>query len=144
MEGPKEVIVVDASIIAKWFVEEEYSENALRLREDYRSRKIDVWSTQLMPFEVLNALRYNRAFSIGDLKKAAKALNNYRIALHPILNELTELCITNAMKYGITIYDSSYVSLSVLLNKQFYTADRRLTEKAREIDLVHHIVQYSK
>jgi predicted nucleic acid-binding protein len=31
-----EKIVVDASVAVKWFVEEEYSKEALRIRDSYR------------------------------------------------------------------------------------------------------------
>ncbi len=45
----QKVIVADASVIVKWFVE-----------GDYTMGRIDIWSTQLIPFEVLNVLRYNQ------------------------------------------------------------------------------------
>ncbi|MHB8702277.1 MAG: hypothetical protein ACYC7D_14840 [Nitrososphaerales archaeon] len=57
---PQKVIVADASVIVKWFVDEDYTKNAVKMKKDYMPGTVDTWSTQLMPFEVLNALRYNR------------------------------------------------------------------------------------
>ncbi|MEQ9715814.1 MAG: hypothetical protein ABGF52_09810 [Candidatus Asgardarchaeum sp.] len=35
-------VVLDASVIVKWFVKEIYSDIALKLREDYLKGKIDI------------------------------------------------------------------------------------------------------
>ncbi len=144
VERAKEVIIVDASVVAKWFVEEEDTEEALKLREDYRGGRIDLWSTELMPFEVLNALRYNPQIGTRELKSAVKALSGYRIALYPILDELGEHCIANALAYGVSVYDSSYISLSIIFNKTLYTADDRLILKAKEVDTLRHIKYYGR
>ncbi|MGQ9468575.1 MAG: type II toxin-antitoxin system VapC family toxin [Nitrososphaerales archaeon] len=143
MERPKEIVIIDASVVAKWFVEEEYSAQALSIREDYRKGRLDLASTQLLPFEVLNALRYNPEFGVDDLKIVARSLEKSRIVLYPLLNELAELSIENATKYGLTIYDSSYLSLGELLGRKVYTADKRLREKARKSTSIQHLSEYS-
>lgn len=59
VERPEKIAVVDASVAVRWFVEEEFTRQALAMADDYQARKVDLRSTQLLPFEVLNALRYN-------------------------------------------------------------------------------------
>jgi len=142
MEKSKKIIVVDASVVAKWFVEEKHTSIALKLREDYKNSVIDIWSTQLMPFEVLNALRYNKELSQKEIETAANALSHYKIALYPLLNELIEPCVHIALKYGVTIYDASYVALGQFLNKPLYTADEKLLAKISKDETVHHIRNY--
>ena len=56
-------VVVDASIIVKWFVEEEGSDKSLKLRDRYIEGEIRIIAPELMIFETLNALYYNRLFS---------------------------------------------------------------------------------
>ena len=97
MERGKEIVVLDASVVVKWFVDEEHTEAALTARDDYREGRIDIWSTQLLPFEVLNALRYNPGFGLDELKSAARALERYRLALHPVLGEMAEVSATAAV-----------------------------------------------
>lgn len=142
MERAKEVVVVDASVVVKWFVDDAHTEHALRIRADYRKGNIDLWSTQLMPFEVLNALRYNPEFGTQELIRAATALCAYSIALYPILDELKERCVTNALRYGITIYDAAYLALSELLHKKFYTADEKLLMKTEDAETIRNITEY--
>ncbi|MBS7617530.1 type II toxin-antitoxin system VapC family toxin [Candidatus Bathyarchaeota archaeon] len=139
-----EEIVVDASVVVKWFVEEEYSTEALKLRNDYVVRLIDVVAPALLPFEVLNALRYNPEFGEKDLKEVAEALMKYDLWLFPILGKLAERTIENALKYGITIYDSSYISLAEVEDKPLYTADEKLLMKLKGNFYAHHITEYKR
>lgn len=142
METVEEVAVVDASVVTKWFVEEEYSDEALDLRRDYVHRRVDLAVPQLLPFEVMNSLRYNPVFGEEDLKKSAKALEDYRLWLFPLSEELSEKTVENALKYGITIYDASYVSLGELEGRRVYTADEKLLAKVRSTSWVVHISEY--
>ncbi|MBS7611530.1 type II toxin-antitoxin system VapC family toxin [Candidatus Bathyarchaeota archaeon] len=139
-----EEIVVDASVVVKWFVEEEYSTEALKLRNDYVVRLIDVVAPALLPFEVLNALRYNPEFGEKDLKEVAEALMKYDLWLFPILGKLAERTIENALKYDITIYDSSYISLAEVEDKPLYTADEKLLMKLKGNFYAHHITEYKR
>lgn len=142
MERIQEVAVVDASVVTKWFVEEEYSDEALELRSDYIHRRVDLASPQLLLFEVVNSLRYNPEFGEEDLKKSAKALEEYTLWLFPLSGKLSEKTVDNALKYGITIYDSSYISLGELEGRRVYTADEKLLTKVRNTNWVLHISEY--
>ena len=62
--------VVDASVVAKWFLEEEFSDDARRLRDDYSSDLIEVEAPATLPFEVLNAFRDAGVFSVDELRRA--------------------------------------------------------------------------
>ena len=122
-------IVADASVIVKWFVEEDDSRMALQIQESYIHEKIDIACPQLLRYEVLNALRYNPEFGEEQVRKASLALEKYQLWQHPIEEELATLCISNAFAHGISLYDSSYVSLAEYLNIPLYTADQKLLDK---------------
>jgi predicted nucleic acid-binding protein len=126
--GPEKV-VVDASVAFKWFVEEPGSVEARRLAEDYGRRLVDMASVELLPFEVLNALRYSPDTGLEDLRAAARALSKLSLDLHPLVGDLGERCVENALKFGISVYDSSYLSLGELLDAPVYTADTRLMDR---------------
>ena len=144
MERAEEVVVVDASVILKWFVDEEYSDKALDLRDDYVSRMVDIASPELLPFEVLNALRYNPEFGEKDMKECAVAIERYGLWLFPLLGELAEKSIENALKYGISIYDACYVSLGELKTVIVYTADEKLLKKVKDTPWLRHISDYGR
>ncbi len=54
--------VVDASVVVKWFVREEYTGEPLRLRDAYVDGLVDLLAPYLLPMEVLNALKYSGRF----------------------------------------------------------------------------------
>lgn len=70
-------IVVDTSVVVKWFVEEEYSREARLLRDAYANGLIDIVAPSLLPYEVLNALKYSGAFGEEELKEIAKTLEDF-------------------------------------------------------------------
>ncbi|HKZ62079.1 MAG TPA: type II toxin-antitoxin system VapC family toxin [Nitrososphaera sp.] len=125
------VVVADASVIVKWFVDEEYTKKALELRQGYIDGKVDIACPSLLPYEVLNALRYNPEFGEEQARIASDALEKYQLRLYPILGEMASLCIKNSFAHGISLYDSSYVSLAEYLGVPLYTADEKILVRAR-------------
>ncbi len=49
-------VVVDASVVARWYAEEEWSDIALNVREDYGRGLIDLIVPYLLIYEVSNSL----------------------------------------------------------------------------------------
>lgn len=133
----EEVVVADASVVVKWFVEEEHSSDALRLRDDYADRIVDIASPDLMPYEVLNALRYNPAFGESQLVEAARALEKFSLWLLPLEGDLAQRCVENSLRHGVSIYDSAYLSLGIVKDIPVYTADQRLIDKVKHRSLRH-------
>ena len=62
-------VVVDASVVVKWFIEEEFSREARLLRDAYADGLVDIVTPSLLPYEVLNALKYSGAFGFASLYK---------------------------------------------------------------------------
>jgi len=133
--------VVDASVAFKWFVEEQNSGVARRMADDYGGGRVDIASVELLPFEVLNALRYAPDSGREDLRTAALALDKLGLDLRPLRGDLSERCVENALRYGITVYDSAYLSLGELEDMRVYTADVRLIKKVGG-GVLKHISDY--
>ena len=55
-------LVLDASVIVKWFNREEDTEKALELKEQYENGSIDLAEPELLAYELGNSLRYNPQF----------------------------------------------------------------------------------
>ncbi len=79
--GEKNVLVVDASVVVKWFVLEEYSDEAGLLKRAYVEGLVDLASPSLLLYEVLNALKYSAAFGEDELKRIARVLEDYQFTL---------------------------------------------------------------
>jgi predicted nucleic acid-binding protein len=136
------VIAVDASVVVKWFSEEENTADALRIRDDYVARLVDVASVELLHYEVLNALRYAPDVGIEELKIIASSLEGYQIRLFGLLGDLSVRCIDNALRCGISIYDSAYLALGELENIPVHTADEKLLKKVGG-ETLRHVSNYN-
>ena len=122
-------IVVDASVVVKWFVEEEYSREARLLRDAYVNGLIDLIAPSLLPYEVLNALKYSGAYGEDELKEIAQTLDDFQFTLFNLEGDLARKAIEIAMRKGVTIHDASYIALAQILNTEMYTADEKLHRK---------------
>jgi len=134
-------VVTDASVIVKWFVEEEYSREARLLREAYAAGTVDIAVPSLLPFEVLNTLKYSGGFGEEELKEVSTVLDDFQFTTYELTEELARNSIEIAMRKGVTIYDASYVALAKLLKTTAYTADTKLIRKINNPTLVKHIME---
>jgi len=125
-------VVVDASIIVKWFVEEESSEASQIIRDKYIKGEIEIIAPQLIIFETLNALRYKELFTEPEIKEISEALDSYSLNLYPLRGEYAVKTVEVAFANNVTIYVSSYISLALLENTHLYTADQKLIESLGE------------
>ncbi len=50
-------VIVDASVAVKWVIPEDYSDDAVRLRNDFLDGKIEVHAPEIIPIRVASALR---------------------------------------------------------------------------------------
>ena len=140
MEGGK--IVVDASVVVKWFIEEKYSKEALMIRDSFIEGLVDIVVPSLLYFEVLNALKYSGAFGEDELKKVARILEDYQFTLYELEGAYAEKAVEIAMRKGITIYDASYVALALIEGVDLYTADEKLLTKTEDLKITKHLKNF--
>jgi len=136
-------IVVDTSTVVKWYIPEQYHEQARSLRDDFLNGKHDLCAPALMPFEAVNALNYSGHYDGKRLHEAANSLANYGIELVPFgsVGPIAEVTDT----VDVTAYDAAYVALAVERDATAYTADGNLLQEldgSEYADTVAHIRTY--
>jgi len=136
-------IVVDASVVVRWFVEERYSKEALIIRDSFIEGLVDIIAPSLLYFEVLNALKYSGAFGEDELKKVARILEDYQFTIYELNGAYAEKAVEIAMRKGITIYDASYVALALIEEAELYTADEKLLTKTRDLGVTKHLRNFN-
>ncbi len=127
----EEEVVVDASVAIKWFSEEEGSDRALALRDGHIDGRRVLIAPDLLAYEVANALRFKPGFTAPATAKALDDLFGLQIDFMVPSNELVRRSSELAFEYGITAYDSSYLSLGEILGVEVITADNQFYERAR-------------
>ena len=126
-------IIIDASIVVKWFIEENDSDKARLLRDKFIEGEIELYVPTLLYFEVLNALKYSQLYSQlfkpSELDEAGESLENYGFKAITIKNDLRKHMIKIAVDHELSIYAASYLGLSIGLDKPFCTADEKIIKK---------------
>jgi len=131
------LLVVDASVAAKWFVEEENSESALSvLSEGNQLHAPDFFLLEMD--SIFWKWMRRGAITLTEAESLRETLRRYPVTLHP-LTPLIEPAFAIATRTGSTVYDSIYVALAALLEGKMVTADRKLNNSLGNSPFADHI-----
>ncbi len=125
----KQKAVADASIVAKWFLEEDFSDKARQLRDSFVTGKLTISVPSLLFYETLNALWRSGLFREEELTLAARALSKYGFDVWEPKGKIYEQSAMLSSKRDISVYDASYLALALHLKVVLYTADSELIQK---------------
>lgn len=122
----KDEFVVDSSIVAKWYLVESDSEEAIRLRDLFALGRIRLAVPTLLFYEVVSALRFSCAYKEADLTLAARSLSKYRFRIWRPRGRLLESSAQLSLSEDVTVYDACYVALARRLGSKVVTEDKEL------------------
>jgi len=136
------LLVLDASVILKWFLEEEYSDVALKIRENFYREIYRIIEPDFLLYEFVNVLRYNPVYTEEDVVKAVNSLIEADIDIVLPTVELLEVAVNIAKRYDVTVYDAIYIALAKLISGVYITADKKLYKKVKELKFVKFISEF--
>lgn len=122
-------LVVDSSVVAKWYLEEPGSKHAMALRDEFATGKLELSVPTLLFYEVMNALRFSGAFGGEELAVASRSLSEYRFQAWRPRGKLLEIATRLSVDEDVTLYDASYVALAKIKGTRVVTEDREILEK---------------
>jgi len=125
-------LVLDASAVAKWFVEEDESEEMRRIRDLHINGIVIIYIPSLLFVELSNALRYIGGLTPTDVINAIEALKTLHLKVVSDL-EVLDRAIEIAFNHSITVYDAIYVALARATGSKLITYDKELLSKFSNI-----------
>lgn len=136
-------VVVDASLVVKWLVREEFSDEALTLLGSWNTQSVQLAAPSLVRFEVANVI--HRKMAMGDIGATSAIEHMTQLLALPIeLRDMPELHLravelAGELRQGAA-YDCHYLALAEVLECEMWTADRRFYRSAgRGIERVRWI-----
>lgn len=132
------IVVVDASVVIKWYVSEIHTAEAEQLLDG----RFELHAPELLLPEFGNILWKKCRQNDLDEKEAALALKLYleqNVVLHP-QNNLLKTALLGAFETGQAVYDWTYLSLALSLRCPLVTADRRFYIGLRNMRFSQHLV----
>jgi len=132
------VCVIDASVIAAAFFQEQFAQVAAALLASDRP----LHAPDLVISEVANVIWKRQRRNEIDNTEAAELLADFRTLPLCITssNELIESALELALRTGRTVYDCLYLALAVRTKSIMVSADKRLVNALLGTPLEKHIV----
>ena len=129
-------VVLDASVIVKWFSQEESRDKAIKIRDDFLKGEMEIVLPDLILYELSNALRFNPVFDFNDVKETVGSILDMDLTITSPTSSVLNESIRLAFSKNITVYDAIYISLASNLNYILVTADKKLYNKVKDLGFV--------
>ena len=127
-------VVVDSSVVVKWFVVEPYSVEACRLLDGYQAKTLTLLAPDLLNAEVGNVIWKKLRFQGLAAQDARQIIAEFRrlrirlVSTADLLDDAYHL----AVMHKRSVYDAMYLALSVRERCPYITADEKLYNAVRE------------
>ena len=123
-------IVIDNSVIIKWFFEEDGYEQALALLLKATRGEIKLHAPILAKYEFTNVLK-SKKINDSDAKTFIRKFFEAKIIFHNIDSNDTNEIYKISVQENISFYDASYLYISREVGFRFVTADEKLVNNVR-------------
>lgn len=131
--------VLDASVLIKWFSNEEYTDRALKLRDDFLQGYTELVVPDLLLYEVSNALRYNPNYNENDVIESVDSLYDMGINIIIPTGDVIKSAINLAFTHDVTLYDAFYAALAKEIDFTLITADAKFYRKTNNLGFIKFI-----
>ena len=134
-------IVLDSSVVVKWFSTETKSVEALKLLDSYIQGTVELTISEILICEVGNALRYKPDYDTQKWKTALAQLFNLQMNLTHLTEDLINRTGEIAYEGKVTFYDALPVAIAENKKTICITADedtqyKRLKPKQYPVELL--------
>ena len=133
------ILVLDASVIIKWFKQEIYTEIATKIKDDFVNGIHEIVVPDLILYEITNGMRYDKKFDANLIKESLDNLLKMEIDIVIPSKDLISRAIEISYSSNVTIYDAIYIALAELNDAIFITADETLYKKSKRMKFVKFI-----
>jgi len=139
------LMVIDSSVIVKWFFLESLTQEALAIRQDWLTYKVDLIAPELILAEVGNIVWKKHRLGLITEQEGIDILSDL-LALN-LLTVSTEILLpiayNLATEFDRTVYDSLYLGLAQSRGVKFITADLRLYNSVHsKLNFVEYLGNY--
>lgn len=134
------MVVVDTSVLVKWFLQENHSDEALLLRDALRDGLVRGACPDFALVELGNVLRYK--FPVGDVdrtKASVRSVTGLGMKVIASSPGIVSDAIGLAYAHDLAVYDAIFVALARDLGYPLVTADEALIARTAALGFVVHI-----
>lgn len=124
------MIVVDSSIIFKWFdATENFHLQAKAYLRQHLLRENEILIPDLLLYEITNAWATKTQLDEEDIKGNLARLEKYALNIIPINFELIKKAASHSKKYKVSVYDAIFAVMAEERKCDLITADNKFADK---------------
>jgi len=127
-------VVVDASVVLSWLLpDEKLTKKANRLYERYADGEIELVAPDLLWYEVMNGVRsavVQKRINKREAKEAIKKFSELGLEFRNQSGVFDKI-VETALKYELSVYDASYVTLAKELGSKLATFDKKIRKSVK-------------
>lgn len=124
------MVVIDTSVVYKWFAQEESnSDAALEILNNHHLGKETIVVPNILLYEVTNALVTKIKITFQEIKVYLKKMEENRIQTVEFDYHLMVKTAKFSKKYQVTVYDASYAVLAEEKKCDLITSDDKFVQK---------------
>jgi len=135
-------LVIDASVLIKFYVPEILLDRAERLLTDVEKGHIELSAPDLIYPEAGNILwkkQRLKELTRSELEEITDTILSLPLKIGGS-KSILPLAVDIAIAYGITVYDAIYVGLAKVYETTLITADRKLVDLLAKTDLKDSVI----
>lgn len=124
------MIVIDSSVVFKWFDETETdSKQALQILRSHLSKSDNIIVPDLILYELANAWSTKSALKFEAIIDNLRLLKKYSLKIINVDLNFLEKAVLMSKEYSVSVYDAAYAVLAKEKKCKFVTADKKFVEK---------------
>lgn len=124
------MIVIDSSVVFKWFDETEAgSEQALQILRSHLSKSNNIVVPDLILYELANAWSTKSVLKFEEIIDNLGLLKKYSLKIIYIDFNFLKEAVLMSTKYSVSVYDAIYAVLAKDKRCSLVTADKKFVEK---------------
>ena len=131
------MIVLDASVILKWVLDEEPQDSSAR---SYRNQHLaginQIAVPELLFYEIASGLVAKTSLTPEEAIEGFTRIVETELESHNLRVEDFATAIRISKQFNISLYDGSYIALAKALGCEFITADAHLVKRAKSMGAV--------
>lgn len=127
------MIVLDASVLIKWFIQEPDSEIALQFKENLLRGKEDIVLPDLALYEVINVLRFKSEVTEEAIKAILPSFFDLGLEIITPSQRLLKDALHLSFATELSVYDCVYLALANELGVSLITADKYIISQAEPL-----------
>lgn len=129
-------MVLDTSVVAKWFVLEDGSDKARELRLLIAEGEFEAVAPDLIYYELGNLLSRQPAVEPGEVAEALAGIEELRLKIVAPAKDVLRAAAVVVRACGVTFYDAVFVALAQVTEDILVSADAKLVHKTTSLSIV--------